>query len=90
MNGEKITQGKLIISEFEDILHELSDSEVGELLDNETLTRLLKAIFDTSKVNDFSNIPEFFLANKTRSTIMAWIRLAIHQNFSIKAAKGGK
>lgn len=90
MNGEKITQGKRIISEFEDILHELSDSEVGELLDNEALTRLLEAIFDTSKVKDYPNIAEFFLANKTRSTIMAWIRLAIYQNYSIKATKEGK
>jgi hypothetical protein len=90
MNDEKITGGKQIISELAEILRELSDSDVDRLLDNNTMTSLLKAILDTSKVTEYPNIAEFFFANKTRSTLLAWIRLAIHQNYSINVPKEGQ
>lgn len=84
MNKEKIERGKQIINELSDILQQLSDVEVGILLDTGTMHELMLSILDPSKAKEYPNIAEFLLANKTRSTLFAFIRHAITQNYSIK------
>lgn len=90
MNEEKIERGKQIIKELASILQELSDSDVGKLLDTGAIDDLLKAILDPSMVKNYPNIAEFLLANKTRASLLALMRYAITQNYSFKGTNGGQ
>lgn len=84
MNEDKIERGKKIIHELAQILGQLSDEEVGRLLGNGAMHEFMLSILDPAKVKEYPNIAEFLLANKTRSTLLALIRHAITQNYSIK------
>lgn len=74
MNQNKISRGLELIAELSCILKELPDSEIAKLLGNGSMDNLLKAILDPSSVKNYPTYAEFFLQNKTRSTILAQIR----------------
>jgi|GEM_PF-1799978 hypothetical protein len=86
---EKVERGRLIIGELAAILKGLPDPNVGDLLGTGSVDDLLKAILDPSTVKDYPNYAEFFLQNKTRSTILALMRYAITINYSFKGKKDG-
>lgn len=82
---EKVERGRLIIGELAAILKGLPDPNVGDLLGTGSVDDLLKAILDPSTVKDYPNYAEFFLQNKTRSTILALMRYAITINLISEA-----
>jgi len=90
MKEEKVQRGKEIIKELVNILREISDSEVGQLLGTGAMDDFLRAILDPSKVKNYDNYGEFFLANKARSSLLASMRYVITQNYSLKSTYKGQ
>lgn len=84
MNEDKIRKVKKIIRDLVRILGQLSDEEVGRLLGTGSMNELMIAILDPAKAKEYPNIAEFFFENKSRSTLLALVRYAITQNYSIK------
>jgi hypothetical protein len=84
MDEDKIERGKQIIHELAQILGQLSDEEVGRLIGTGAMHEFMLSILNPAKVKEYPNIAEFLLANKSRSTLLALIRYAITQNYSIK------
>jgi hypothetical protein len=90
-NQKKIERGLHLIGELSCIIKELPDSDIEKLLGKGSIDDLLKAILDPSMAKDYPNYAEFFLQNRMRSTIIAQIRYAITQNYSLKGkGRNGK
>ena len=85
-----IQKGKVLTAELACICRELSDTEIGDLFGNGTMDELLNAVFDPTKVGEYPTIADFFLANKTRASLVAAIRTAITRSCSFegKSQKG--
>ncbi len=88
----KVEQGKKLVSKLADICRELEDKHIGELFSGRTIEELLMAILDPMTVKHYENYAEFFLANKTRSSFLAGLRLHItrHYSFEGKTKDGRK
>lgn len=88
MNNRKGKEARQLIEKLVSVLHELSDSELTELINNKAFDDLLKGILDPSTVSNFKNYAEFFDANKIRSTLIASLRRVITKNYSFKVERG--
>lgn len=82
-----IEQGRDILRQLADICRGLPDDQIDSVFADGTLDSFLNAIFDSTRVGEYSSIAEFFLANKHRSTIMAGIHSGITRACAIKGTK---
>lgn len=83
-NDELINRGKELTNELSDILRKVSDKEAIEMLGSGALDNLIKSILNPKDREKYPNLQEFFLANKWRGTLIALLRHAIQNNYSVK------
>jgi hypothetical protein len=83
-NAKKATQ---VLLELVSLFRGLSDSEVGDVLNESNLRLLLESILNPQQVHLYPNIAEFFLAHKIGMQRIAWIRDTIIQSYSIEGTK---
>ncbi len=72
-----------LLTEVSKIISDASDADIPMLLGDGIIDQLLKAIAKP-KTDNQQNIYDYLLSNKNRLQLLALIRLAIHNNFSIK------
>jgi hypothetical protein len=88
---ERIDQTKQAIDELAALIRQMSDSEFGKLVDTGAFDSFLMALLNPSDVQKYPSIGEFFLANKRRATLLAYLRLAITHNYGYRGSgKNGK
>jgi len=72
-----------LFSEAFEIIRNTSDEDIPRLIGDGVLDKLLKAILVPKKAGE-QTIYEYLLKNKHRLQLLALMRLAIHNNYSIK------
>lgn len=83
---ERITNAKKLIKDVSEILREVSDDEVAKILGDGCLD-FFYVLFFILKEN--LEIYEYLLENKNRGTLIALLRHAIAQNYSINGTVDG-
>lgn len=84
MTKDIVTRAKESAVNLANLIHEMSDSELIELVDTGTFNNLLKAVLDPSLAQNHPTIAEFFLKQKTRLTFLALLRHEITQSYSFE------
>lgn len=67
-----------------EILRESSDRDKAMILGQGLMDELLKSLLDPGDISEYENLLEFLLANKNSAELIALIRYAITQNYSLR------
>ncbi|MEA2075679.1 MAG: DUF4263 domain-containing protein [Euryarchaeota archaeon] len=87
---EKIAEAKSLLQKASEIIQEVTDVEAAKILGDGVLDLLLRSIL--KPMEDFPEISiyDYLLQNKHRAMLVASLRHAITQNYSIKGTVEGK
>jgi len=89
MNEQKISDAKRLLTELTSCLGSLSDEEAGAALYNESLGSFLASILDRRSLKNYHNTGEYFLANRWRGAIAAYIHRFAFHCYSVRHEQNG-
>jgi len=87
---EKIAEAKSLLQKASGIIQEVTDVEAAKILGDGVLDLLLRSILKPKEDFPKISIYDYLLQNKHRAMLVASLRHAITQNYSIKGTVEGK